>query len=219
MNVLLVNGSPHKNGGTARSLAIVGEELKQGGINTTWFQIGTKPVRGCIACQQCARTNRCHFNDDKCNELIEQMGNAVLWAYFELYGQQDVISYVLEEEAPCLLSDPAWTEEEAKTFRGTMDFPSFIKPEQDTVQGNFMANLFHDHVNRDWREEVREIHLPVLIMMGRKSHYASRQLWAWLHTSIQGSEIVLLDGGHGLHLDCEKEFIETVQKFLEMHAV
>lgn len=73
MNALLVNGSPHKNGGTARSLAIIEEELHKDGIDTTWFQIGTSPVRGCIACQQCAGTNRCRFNDDKCNELIEQM--------------------------------------------------------------------------------------------------------------------------------------------------
>lgn len=73
MNVLLVNGSPHKNGGTAGSLSIVEEELKERNIETTWFQLGMNPVRGCIACQQCARTNHCHFNDDKCNELIDDM--------------------------------------------------------------------------------------------------------------------------------------------------
>lgn len=73
MNVLLVNGSPHKNGGTANSLAVIEEELHKNSIDTTWFQIGTEPVRGCIACQQCAVTHRCRFIDDKCNELIEQM--------------------------------------------------------------------------------------------------------------------------------------------------
>lgn len=72
-NVLLVNGSPHRNGGTARSLAVVEEELHGRGIGTTWFQLGTKPVRGCIACGQCTRAHRCRFDDDACNELIEGM--------------------------------------------------------------------------------------------------------------------------------------------------
>ena len=73
MNVLLVNGSPHKNGGTARSLAIIEEELHRNHIDTTWFQVGAEPVRGCVACGRCVRTNRCSFGDDKCNELIELM--------------------------------------------------------------------------------------------------------------------------------------------------
>ena len=71
--VLLVNGSPHKNGGTARSLSIVEEELRRTGIETVWFHLGTELVRGCIACQRCSGTNRCRFDDDRCNELIELM--------------------------------------------------------------------------------------------------------------------------------------------------
>jgi multimeric flavodoxin WrbA len=73
MKVLLVNGSPRKNGETALSLSIVEKELHQAGIETEWFMIGTEPVRGCCHCNRCETTQRCAFSDDKCNELIEKI--------------------------------------------------------------------------------------------------------------------------------------------------
>lgn len=71
MKVLLINGSPHKNGGTVENLKTVEESLNKNGITTEWFHLGTKPVRGCIDCRQCAKTHRCAFNDDVCNAIIE----------------------------------------------------------------------------------------------------------------------------------------------------
>jgi multimeric flavodoxin WrbA len=71
MNVLLINGSPRKNGETALSLSIVEQILHESGVETTWFQLGTQPVRGCCHCNRCEETSRCAFQDDKCNELIE----------------------------------------------------------------------------------------------------------------------------------------------------
>ena len=70
MKVLLLNGSPHKNGETYKALSIIEESLKEKGIDSEWFWLGTKPVRGCIACGSCSNTNRCVFNDDIANELI-----------------------------------------------------------------------------------------------------------------------------------------------------
>jgi multimeric flavodoxin WrbA len=72
LTVLLVNGSPRKNGETAKSLKIIEEELKKENIETKWFHLGNHPVRGCLHCNGCAHTNRCVFNDDQCNELIEE---------------------------------------------------------------------------------------------------------------------------------------------------
>jgi multimeric flavodoxin WrbA len=71
MKVLLINGSPRKNGETALSLSIVEKILQESGIETEWFQLGTEPVRGCCHCNRCQTTNRCAFSDDKCNALIE----------------------------------------------------------------------------------------------------------------------------------------------------
>ena len=76
MKVLLVNGSSHTKGGTAHSISIVEKTLNENGVETVWFQIGNKPVRGCIDCRNCEKNNRCVFNDDICNALIEAMLDA-----------------------------------------------------------------------------------------------------------------------------------------------
>ncbi len=70
MKVVLVNGSPHKNGCTARALREVGETLNGLGIEAEDFWIGTKPLAGCIACRKCATTGRCVF-DDRVNEFLD----------------------------------------------------------------------------------------------------------------------------------------------------
>ena len=71
MRVLLVNGSSHKDGGTVHSLKIVEKAINDSGIETEWFQLGNKPVRGCISCERCSESFRCVFKDDICNDLIE----------------------------------------------------------------------------------------------------------------------------------------------------
>jgi len=73
MNVLLVNGSPHKDGNTYKSLKVVGDVLEKHEVATSVFQIGNKKVRGCDGCDSCATTNRCIYQDDSCNSLIEAM--------------------------------------------------------------------------------------------------------------------------------------------------
>ena len=76
MKVLLVNGSSHKNGCTYTALSVVAKALEQDGIETEIFHIGTKPVRGCIACGSCRKLGHCVFTDDPANELSEKMQTA-----------------------------------------------------------------------------------------------------------------------------------------------
>lgn len=72
MKVLLINGSPHKNGCTNRALSEVAGELENNGIETEIFWIGTNTGHGCIACGGCSNTGKCVF-DDCVNELSEKM--------------------------------------------------------------------------------------------------------------------------------------------------
>ena len=46
MKVLLVNGSPHREGCTYTALCTVSETLNQNGIDTDIFWIGNKPLSG-----------------------------------------------------------------------------------------------------------------------------------------------------------------------------
>ena len=63
MKVLLVNGSPHKNGCTNRALEEAAKTLNQESIETEIFWIGNKPIGGCIACHKCAQIGKCVFDD------------------------------------------------------------------------------------------------------------------------------------------------------------
>ncbi len=63
MKVLLVNGSPHKEGYTYTALAAVAKALNLEGISTGFFWIGNKPLSGCIACKICVTNHACVFDD------------------------------------------------------------------------------------------------------------------------------------------------------------
>ena len=51
MKVLLINGSPRKDGNTARALNEVASALNAEGVETEIVNLGTKPVQGCISLQ------------------------------------------------------------------------------------------------------------------------------------------------------------------------
>jgi len=78
MKVLLINGSPRKNGNTYLALSEVAKTLEVEGIETEIFWIGNKPVRGCAACYACAerKLGKCVFDDDVCNELSARFAGA-----------------------------------------------------------------------------------------------------------------------------------------------
>lgn len=63
MKVLMLNGSPRKNGNTAAALSEMEKVFAAEGIDTEIIQVGDQPVRGCVACGGCDRTGRCVFND------------------------------------------------------------------------------------------------------------------------------------------------------------
>lgn len=152
----------------------------------------------------------------KFNLIAHSLGNAVAWCFMELYGTDRILRYVLEEEAPILLSDPSWTEKEQRTYRGLREWPSFIPVKyRENIRESAVALLWHDHVNRDWRDAFERLTMPVLIIMGTESHYAAEELWQYLRDSVKGSEFLALKGGHGVHIDSSAEFNEAVLSFLE----
>lgn len=75
MKVLLLNGSPKEKGCTARALKEVIDILEKEGIKTELITVGNKDVRGCIACNSCAKTGRCVF-DDLVNEIAKKFEEA-----------------------------------------------------------------------------------------------------------------------------------------------
>lgn len=72
MKVLLLNGSPNANGCTFTALTEVEKTLKRHDIETELFQVGKKPVAGCIACLKCKDGTPCIF-DDGVNTLAARL--------------------------------------------------------------------------------------------------------------------------------------------------
>ncbi len=55
--VMIINGSPHIHGCTARALKEVEKMLLERNIETEWFQVGKESLRGCLACGYCHQEN------------------------------------------------------------------------------------------------------------------------------------------------------------------
>ncbi|MDZ5253842.1 flavodoxin family protein [Clostridium sp. LIBA-8841] len=75
MKVLLVNGSPNRKGCTYTALQEVSKTLEENGIDTEIFQLGNKPIGGCIGCGVCKKTGEC-FMKDIVNDFVEKAKDA-----------------------------------------------------------------------------------------------------------------------------------------------
>lgn len=61
--IILLNGSPKPEGCIARAFDELEKTFKECGVATERIEIGTKDIRGCIACNFCTTHGRCVFND------------------------------------------------------------------------------------------------------------------------------------------------------------
>ena len=63
MKTLIVNGSPRVNGNTSIAINEMVKEFNKTGIEAEILNIGNQDIRGCIACNTCAKNGKCVFND------------------------------------------------------------------------------------------------------------------------------------------------------------
>ena len=75
MKVLLINGSPRKDGNSSTVLLEAEKTFHELGVDTERIDIGSKDIRGCIACGYCASHEGCVFKDIV-NEIGEKMEEA-----------------------------------------------------------------------------------------------------------------------------------------------
>ena len=71
MKVLMINGSPRKNGNTSIALAEMERIFQEEGIQVETVQLGAQDIRGCIACLSCKKKGKCVF-DDLVNQIAPQ---------------------------------------------------------------------------------------------------------------------------------------------------
>ena len=76
MKVLMINGSPRKNGNTHIALDEMARVFELEGVGGEIVSVGTRAVRGCIACGKCSQLGKCVFDDDIVNELAPKFEEA-----------------------------------------------------------------------------------------------------------------------------------------------
>ena len=73
--VLLLNGSPRRDGCTAAALAEMISVFEVEGVATELIQVGSEAIRGCVACGRCGELGRRVF-DDLVNEVAQKLAAA-----------------------------------------------------------------------------------------------------------------------------------------------
>lgn len=95
--ILLINGSPNKNGCTDAALQEVADTLNKNGVDSEILWLGKKPMQDCIACFKCQETGKCVFGDlvVEIAERMDEFGRShcrlscVLW---RSQRQTDILS-------------------------------------------------------------------------------------------------------------------------------
>ena len=76
LKVLILNGSPRKDGNIALAFREMEQIFEQNGVEYENIQLGRMDIRGCIACETCRKNHKCVFNDDIVNELAAKFKDA-----------------------------------------------------------------------------------------------------------------------------------------------
>ena len=71
MEVLIVNGSPHRDGNVSVAIAELKKVFADEGIEVENVEIGIKRVSGCLGCYTCGKLGKCVV-DDIVNEAAEK---------------------------------------------------------------------------------------------------------------------------------------------------
>ena len=74
--VLIINGSPRNDQCIGTAIAEMIPVFKEEGIDTEVVNIGTKAIRGCIACGSCSKTGKCVFDSDIVNDVADKFRDA-----------------------------------------------------------------------------------------------------------------------------------------------
>lgn len=73
--VIILSGSPHKDGTTSRALSELASTLETEGIEAEVIQVGHLSVKGCNGCYACGKLKKC-VHEDIVNDIAEKFKEA-----------------------------------------------------------------------------------------------------------------------------------------------
>ena len=75
LKVLMLNGSPRKDGNIALAFQEMEQVFAENGVEAENILLGRETIRGCIACETCRKNGKCVF-DDMVNKLAVKFQEA-----------------------------------------------------------------------------------------------------------------------------------------------
>ncbi len=175
------------------------------------------------------------------NLLGWSMGCSVIWSYLDLFGSSKVSKLILVDEPAWLITTaendlgffgldgvlPFYYRvlneqtEFAKWFVDIMVTTEMPAEEKEwMVKENLKlpalqgATLVFNHAMNDWRDVVKRITLPTLVVGGEKSHVAPKTQ-VWIHEQIPGSRLEIFEGrGHIMFYEEAEKFNKLMVEFI-----
>ena len=176
--------------------------------------------------------------------LGHSMGSSVIWCYLDLFGPARVAKLVVADQAPAVMVNPDWNDEEklnagaiftAESLLGTCS--ALAGPDGAAVTAGFVGGmvtgacpadlkewmvgrnmlmprshavtLLLNHCMQDWRDLIRRITLPTLVIGGRASIFPW-QSQEWIAQQIPGARAVIFEEAEG---GSHFMFVEGAAKF------
>jgi 3-oxoadipate enol-lactonase len=94
---------------------------------------------------------------------------------------------------------------------GTLIFPSKYRQPRSAFKRQRWASTHHDCGNR-----LHELHIPTVILHGKKDNVVPYELAEAMHNGIEGSKMVPFEGGHLFLFFKERQrFLDAVAEFLD----
>ena len=116
MKIILINGSPRKNGITAQILQCMQDKLTSNGAETELINLSELNMQHCNGCCSCYRTGHCHIHDDamwKINEKFlksqTQAGKTIIFSH----NPHDLANTIYKDELTSFGKEIKYLEEEA----------------------------------------------------------------------------------------------------------
>ncbi|HAT54016.1 MAG TPA: alpha/beta hydrolase [Lactobacillus sp.] len=149
--------------------------------------------------------------------LGNSMGAATIFAYLSLFGDENIAAVIDLDQSPKMINDATWS----FGFKDVTwtDFPDFFRMplgpstfkhiddatyqsvKQVAAQHPYDAQLnlpfLFDHAFADWRDVIRQLTIPLLILAGEKSPYFNPKFAeVTAKMAQQGQSVVIPNAGH-----------------------
>ena len=73
MNILILNGSPRKNGSISQMLESMREEAEKAGATVQVVRVSSLQVKPCMGCMSCRKALKCVFPEDGAQETLRKI--------------------------------------------------------------------------------------------------------------------------------------------------